>query len=207
MASLLDTLKNALGLSLDTPTVDAPPRALPEPARAGQAVGGIAPATLSVHDPRPGGNLTGRFRRDIAHEVATAARRHGVNPATALAMGLQESSLSTANPLNESVPPAGVWDPPFEHPAANAAMNRQTMLDAALQHMRRIQDQHPDEPEERQLQRYNGLGVPKFGSRAYGGLEAGALPANFYGKRILDIRDNVVNADPQLVALTRRIGS
>lgn len=59
----------------------------------------------------------------------------------------------------------------------------------------------------RLIQSYNGLGSPaaefeqQGADTAYGGIPVRELPRNFYGNRVLDLRDNVVRKSPALKGL------
>jgi len=190
---------------------------MPQPLRAGDPVGNVADPTFAITDPREGGRLTGAsYPGLVARDVATVARRTGVDPHTALAMGLQESTLGrtqASNPLTVSAPHPMV-DPDTDpiaytlgqspqYRTALEAHTRDVNLNTALTYLKSLQQRLRTSPEERQIQAYNGLGRPRFASTAYGGVAPTELPENFYGKRVQDIRENVVRTNPALQRLVR----
>jgi hypothetical protein len=193
----------------------------PKPATAQDGVGGLPPARVRITDPRAGGNLTGRYPANVVNEIAAAAPRHGVDPGTALALAFQETTLGTGmgrdgyvNPLNEmnyqeskhpGVNVGHLHLADSGSPEARDFSDRTAYLDAALDHIKQLQQRAG--PEERQLQAFTGFGVPKFNGRQFGGAYGAQnfeeLPPNYYGKRVLDIRDNVVGQSPLLRAILR----
>src|SRR5215510_16070984 len=113
----ISTLYRRLFPDEPLPTPASPDRSaqMPQPLRAGDPVGGLEDPTFAITDPREGGQLTGRsYPGLVARDVATVARRRGVDPNTALAMGLQESTLGrtqASNPLTVSAPHSVGGDP------------------------------------------------------------------------------------------------
>src|SRR5215831_1605049 len=157
-ASLLD----------DVQAPAAPDRSaqMPQPLQAGDRVGGIEDPTFAITDPREGGRLTGRsYPGLVARDVAAVARRTGVDPHTALAMGLQESTLGRTqadNPLTVSAPHP-VVDPTTDPIASTLASSpqyrtaleahtRDVNLNTALGYLRSLQRRLASSPEERQIQ-------------------------------------------------------
>src|SRR5262245_19917388 len=154
--SLMDALyRRVVGVP---PAPAAPDRAasMPRPLRPGDPVGDVADPTLAISDPREGGTLTGRgYPGLVAQDVASVARRVGVDPNTALAMGLQESTLGrptgqlfqqdrARNPLTLSAPHAvagGENDPiadtlaRSQHQTALDFHTRDANLDTALRYL------------------------------------------------------------------------
>ena len=190
---------------------------MPQPLRPGDPVGNVADPTFAITDPREGGRLTGgSYPGLVARDVATVARRTGVDPHTALAMGLQESTLGrtqASNPLTLSAPHPMV-DPTTDPIASTLASSphyrtaleahtRDVNLTNALGYLKSLQQRLSTSPEERQIQAYNGLGRPRFASTAYGGVAPAELPENFYGRRVQDIRENVVKTNPMLTRFAR----
>src|SRR5262245_52047855 len=185
--SLMDALyRRVVGVP---PAPAAPDRAasMPRPLRPGDPVGDVADPTLAISDPRAGGTLTGRgYPGLVAQDVASVARRVGVDPNTALAMGLQESTLGRGqqdvrNPLTLSanLRPIDVDADPITHtliwtqPEQRTALDfheRDQNLDASLRYLKTLQRRLATSPEERQIQAYNGLGRPNYTRGAYGGL-------------------------------------
>lgn len=188
---------------------------LPVPAVGGQAVGGLHDAGVRLKDPRPGGNLTGsKYSPQIIREIVQTAKSHNVDPKLALSIGLQETGLGSAqdngwiqNPLHENyggggtnydnamaLPRYGPGDSVHNHNAFDTLV-RQDALDASMKHLNQIQKQYASSPEVHQIQAYNGLGKPSIhrvmDPKMYG-VPVSQLPTDFYGKRVQDIRDNVV---------------
>jgi|SRR5262245_3846672 len=214
----MDALYRRLVGPLPTPPT-APDRSaqMPQPLQPGDRVGGLEDPTFAITDPREGGTLTGRsYPGLVARDVVTVARRRGVDPNTALAMGLQESTLGrtqATNPLTVSAPHPMV-DPDTDpiaytlgqspqHRTALEAHTRDVNLNTALGYLKSLQRRLASSPEERQIQAFNGLGRPRFASGAYGGVAPADLPENFYGKRVQDIRENVVKTNPMLTRFAR----
>jgi hypothetical protein len=216
-------------------TEDVKYKVYPPPFMPGERVGGIPKRGVKITDPRPGGQLTGsQYSPQIITEIVQAARQHHIDPALALAMSLQETTLGTAydgdtNPLHENNAPwskmpesASVhalnqsidWRvPTYQHDGAIGALFRSAYLDAGMQHLQQLQHQYANAPEAHQIQAYNGLGkpsprytfVPADTPFSLYGKPVKDLEPDFYGKRVQDIRDNVVNQSPYLQQLIKGI--
>ena len=158
----------------------------------------------------PEGTLTGRYDPDVIEGIVQAAQRHGVDPVTALSVGLQESTLGERNDLN----PMSVLRSPYDtdidvdtvwntNPAGASKLARDRNIDTGVGMLAGHAKRYASEPESKQLQAYNGLGRPSFsGKRAYGGQKVADLPDNFYGTRIQNIRERM---RPSLEGLVKAV--
>jgi len=226
MPTLMDRLRSAVGMSDDLPAVAAPPVDLPQQARAGDIVGGASDPGVRITDPRERSTLTGTYPSPVVTDVIGAARAHGVDPRTALAMGLQETGLGTAgggdafamNPLHRNVAgaatvagrdlvtPLMAGDTEGRHSDALMFNARMNALDDAMNEFNRVRALHANSPEVHQIQAYNGLGRPRLAAVGpmYGTSRSRDLPTDFYGQRVQDIRENVVAPSSSLQTLIRR---
>lgn len=176
-------------------------------------------------DPRK--SFTGKYPVHIIQELIAGAKHAGIDPALALSMGLQESNLGTvagssgrSNPMQINPPMkwAGVKSTgPFPSDAllghlddnqtsqeARDSLDREWSIGQAMQHLKKDLTKFPDNLEHA-VQSYNGLGKPYGDQPMYGITGRGNLPTDFYGKRVLDLRDNVVNKSPFLQEMMERV--
>lgn len=149
----------------------------------------------------PAGTFRGKYDTETIRTLIAAAKKHNVDPATVLAMGIQETGLSPDNPLQYNFPGISTpeqqleWEtiaPSSFYGAQKYA--RDADIDAAVGHLKsRMASRGPNAPEEEQIQAYNGMGKlsPKRHPRMYG-MDTKNLPPNFYGKRIQEVRERVV---------------
>lgn len=174
-------------------------------------------------DPRR--SFTGNYPAHIIRELVAGAKAKGLDPALVLAMGMQESGLgrmgggveAAGNPLMVSQVhsgrgPTSKWpsdtllggldDSSVSRDARNA-LDREWSINTALEYLKSRLAKHPGNLEHA-VQAYNGLGKPDGDQPMYGIEGRGNLPTDFYGKRVLDLRDNVVNKSPLLQEMMKR---
>lgn len=171
------------------------------------------PSRVHINDPRtinatsgkpinPNVDLkSGDYHTGVIGEIARAAREYGINPQELMSMGLQESNLGKTDPnyghvLNYRDPQnrGAAYDMAFARTEKNKVANEKGYANDEL----------------RRIQAYNGLGnVYPWTELDYHGkpmksiygvplTNAGINMVDnpLYGKRIMDLRDNVLN-NPQ----------
>lgn len=172
-------------------------------------------------DPRK--SFTGRYPTHIINDLITGAKTKGLDPSLVLAMGMQESGLGRAggeeaagNPLmlSHTLTGRGVtsrWpsdlllgglDDNATSQDAKNGLNREWSIDEALKYLKSRLEKYPSNLEHG-IQAYNGLGKPYVGPKMYG-MDTATLPTDMYGKRVLDLKNNVVNQSPVLQELMKR---
>lgn len=149
--------------------------------------------------------ITDKNRRDVsvspemAKKIIKEARAQGVNPYTALAMAHQESGFTEEdNPFH--LYGGSKTDDPIKEGIS--------FLKDKLEYAKRLGKK--TEPE--QLQAYNGYGKltskSEDKSNKYYGIDVSKSPLDMnknpvYGKRIIDIRDNVLKNNPDIVKMVQ----
>lgn len=149
--------------------------------------------------------ITDKNRRDVsidpemAKKIIKEARAQGVDPYTALAMAHQESGFAEDdNPFH--LYGGAKTDDPIKEGIS--------FLKDKLNYAKKLGKK--TEPE--QLQAYNGYGkltkVSEDHSSKYYGIDVSKQPLDMnknpvYGKRIVDIRDNVLKNNPDIVKLVQ----
>lgn len=145
-------------------------------------------------------NDTGSLERaadpELLKQIIQEAKRQKVDPYTALAMAHQESGFSEDNPFH--LLGGGKTDEPVKEGIA--------FLKDKLDYARRL----GKTDEASQIQAFNGYG--KVGSNTEGkqkmmyGIDVSKAPIDMnktplYGKRIIDIRENILKKNPQIAKL------
>jgi hypothetical protein len=176
------------------------------------------------------GKLLGEYNRmdadvdpGLVRMIVDSANKHGVDPATALSIGLNETGLSLpkVQPVgNTKYAPLVNSDPykranPFmvggtdELPGKDIAEEREKngdidtffkIFNERLKTGKRL----GKKDEASLIQAYNGYG--KINKGTLYGINTEESPIDFnenpvYGKRILDIRDNIIKNNPELMAM------
>jgi hypothetical protein len=150
---------------------------------------------------------TNRKRKDTtvdpeyAKRIVTEAKRQGVDPYTALAMAHQETNLQEdENPFR--IYGGGNTNDPIKEGIG--------FLKGKLAYAKSLGKK--TEPE--QIQAYNGYGKIGVGSEdksnSYYGIDVSKAPLDMnknpvYGKRIIDLRDNVLKQNPDIVKLVSSV--
>jgi len=123
--------------------------------------------------------------------IISAAKKHGVDPYTALAIGLQESGYKEDNMRNPFM--LGNYNPQGD------------VIDESMRFMaekNKYAKRLGKTTEEDTIQAWNGYGTIKGTGKMYG-LD---LPLNMkenpvYGKRVINLRDSVIKTNPEIVKL------
>lgn len=163
-------------------------------------------ADLKLND--PSGRFSGLYDQHMISDIIRAAKKFGEDPMTAIAMSLQETRLGKTNGMNPMHWMNLSKEAPafFESPDPDAN-NRLDALNASMQ---RWQDNRKygkitsRDPETLDIQSYNGLGYIQPG------LYDNPLPQNGrkdqpYGKRVVNLRDNILKPNPRIQQLLKRI--
>lgn len=175
------------------------------PMQSSSGVNGASPITIS--DTRKIDGITGKPVGDsgrltrsadpsLLRQIIQEAKRQKVDPYTALAMAHQESGFSEDNPFH--ILGGGKTDDPIKEGIA--------FLKDKLDYARRL----GKTDEASQIQAFNGYG--KVGSHTEGrqkmmyGVDVSKAPIDMnqtplYGKRILDIRENILKKNPLIAKL------
>ena len=165
------------------------------------------PVMLSIPDTRKVDSITGKPVGDsgsltrtadpaLLKQIVQEAKRQKVDPYTALAMAHQESGFSEDNPFH--LLGGGKTDDPVKEGIS--------FLKDKLDYARRL----GKTDEASQIQAFNGYG--KVGSHTEGtqkklyGIDVSKTPIDMnktplYGRRVLDIRDNILKKNPEIAKL------
>ena len=165
------------------------------------------PPMMAIPDTRKVDSITGRPIGDtnsltrtadpaLLKQIIQEAKRQKVDPYTALAMAHQESGFDEDNPFH--ILGGGKTDDPVKEGIA--------FLKNKLDYARRL----GKTDEASQIQAYNGYG--KVGSHTEGnqkmmyGVDVSKTPIDMnktplYGRRIIDIRENILKKNPQIAKL------
>lgn len=222
-------IKNQMGLAQQLGII--PPDQLQQQAQPQQR------KVIKVSDPRQidfatgqklgeGNRMSSNVDMELANMIVSKAREHGIDPATALSMGLNETGLSfnpqkqtnskynipidqqlkQANPFmvgshDELINDKGVREGVGEQVAKNGSID--TFMRILKERMATGQ-KIGKKDEASIIQAYNGYG--KINKGTLYGIDTEKNPIDFnqnpiYGKKILDIRENIVKKNPELMAL------
>lgn len=128
---------------------------------------------------------------DYIKEISLSAKKHGVDPYTALAIGLQETGFHDYYKLN----PFYISNFNYDGNVIDESMKRiKSQLDLGKK-LGKITDEDI-------IQSYNGYGTIKNQGKMYG-IDTNTTPINMkenpvYGKRIVNLRDSVIKTNPKL---------
>jgi len=157
---------------------------------------------VRVVDKRPDAtekaNYTGRYPEGTIRKIIQAAKSYGVDPALALAIGLQESALgklSQFNPLQLAGSSGAV-------PSNVFAVHPEDMVEAGMRHLKmKMQSMRGASPE-LQIQAYNGLGKPMM-EKGYGGLEMDVPMRErpLYGQRVMALKEHAIQQSPEILSM------
>jgi len=145
-----------------------------------------------------------------AKHIVKKAKEYGIDPYTALAMAYQETGFKDEykdNPFN--LLSGGRFNPETAN-ADLVDLSMQTMLDK-----RKIAESLGKKTEEEVIQAWNGYG--KISNTSFGGtvkkvygidvsenaIDMGKDP--IYGRRVIDIRDNILKQNPDIIKLVKEI--
>jgi hypothetical protein len=165
------------------------------------------PTMMTISDTRKVDSVTGKPVGDsgsltrsadpaLLRQIIQESKRQKVDPYTALAMAHQESGFSEDNPFH--LLGGGKTDDPVKEGVA--------FLKDKLDYARRL----GKTDEASQIQAFNGYG--KVGSHTEGnqkmmyGIDVSKAPIDMnktpvYGKRVLDIRENILKKNPEIAKL------
>lgn len=143
-------------------------------------------------------------RKELLNDIINKAVQNGIDPYTALAMAHQESSFGNeqgleSNPFHLSLTNDGeisLKDLSEKGPV-------QVFMDKFKQ-KQALAKKLGKTDEASVIQAWNGYG--KLGGKEYYGIDATQTPIDMdknpvYGKRVLDIRDNIIKKNPQIVEM------
>jgi hypothetical protein len=148
--------------------------------------------------------VTGKYDKKVIRNLALAASKYNADPYTNIAVGLQESKLGTTDGNIGHI--IGKHDTKF---TGREEEDLVSILQDKLRYAKRL----GIEDEATMLQAYNGLGkITPQTEKGYHGFEMAKiygvpLPKEgidmrknpLYGKRVIDLRDNVIKKNPELV--------
>lgn len=148
--------------------------------------------------------VTGKYDKSVIRNLALAASKHYADPYTSVAVGLQESKLGTTDDNIGHI--IGKHDTKFTG-------SEEEDLVRVLQDKLKYAKDLGIEDEATMIQAYNGLGkiFPQTEKRYHGfemkkiygvpvpksGIDMKKTP--LYGKRVIDLRDNVIKKNPEVV--------
>lgn len=140
--------------------------------------------------------------------IIDSARKYGIDPYTALAINLQESGFSDEherNPLR--LDPKQIDIDTYEELVSNPISGSMRYMKNKFDYARRL----GKESEEDIIQAWNGYGTIKGKGRMYG-IDTNVNPINMklnpvYGKRIVNLRDSVIKANPDIVKMVDKYKS
>ena len=199
MPNLLNTL---MAKAVNLPDLPAKPDLAPKP---NIIISDSTNRGLRLED--PSGRFSGDYDEHLAGDIIRAAKKHGEDPFTAVAMGLQETRLGRDNDLNpmhwmnlsEETP--DFFD--FSGPAADTRLDALTASMERWKENRRAGRVDPSD-ESLDIQSYNGLG--KLLPGLYGQAEAlHGRRDRPYGKRIMELRENVIKPNAKIQELVKRL--
>ncbi len=144
--------------------------------------------------------------KEVMQDIISAAKQHGVDPYTAVAMALQETRLSSYGD-NEGNP-FHAWGDTDVWGKTNAETVSNSMK--ALKNKFAYAGKLGKQTEAEQIQSWNGYG--KIGKTTEGrqnsfyGIDVSQTPLDLntnpvYGKRVIDLRDNVIKKNPAIVQM------
>lgn len=150
--------------------------------------------------------LHGNIDSAQAKKIVAKAKEYGIDPYTALAIAYQETGFKSDyadNPFNL-----------LSGGRLNPGTANEDMIDLSMQEMvdkQKIADRLGKTTDEEKIQAWNGYG--KIGGNSFGGkvsqvygLDVTKDPIDMntdpvYGKRVVDIRDNILKNNPAIVKL------
>lgn len=169
------------------------------------------PGKVRIHDARridsaTGISLTDKNRhhavadRDLIENIIKEAHQNGIDPYTALSISLQETGLGNGwrdNPFHLSYPQTD-----------NVLSESMQFLKGKLDYAGKL----GKKTEAEQIQAWNGYGKvtpsSELGGNMYYGIDVSKTPLDMntnpvYGKRIIDLRDNVIKKNPEIAAIVQ----
>lgn len=191
--------------------------------------GGNPPSKVKIQDRRIIDRATGNKITDknklsydadpaLLKEIITKAKANGVDPYTALAMAHQETGYAMPTP-NKYFPDAIKASNPFMVGQKDEFPNKQRIgewmqsnpnansIDAFMtlfKNKSAIAQKMGKKDEASVIQGWNGYGKIPAGS--YGSNSEIDMNSNpVYGKRIIDLRDNVIKTNPEIVKMVESI--
>jgi hypothetical protein len=161
-------------------------------------------------------NEGNRMSADVDPEyikhLIDSAKKYGVDPYTTLAIGLNETGLKLGDKNKYNPDPIKSANP-FMISSVNDDLPKSytdgdSLTDLFFKIFKEKQDtakKMGKNSEEDMIQAYNGYGTIKGRGKLYG-IDTDKNPIDFnknpiYGKRIIDIRDNIIKKHPELVKL------
>ncbi len=143
--------------------------------------------------------------KQVIQDIVSSAKKNGIDPYTAVAMALQETRLAPHGDTEGN--PLHAWDINV-FGKTNAETVNNSML--ALKDKLAIANKLGKKTEAEQIQSWNGYG--KIGKNTEGsqnsfyGIDVSKAPLDLntnpvYGKRVIDLRDNVIKKNPAIVQM------
>lgn len=157
--------------------------------------------------------LSGKYKKDTINDIIYYAKKHDVDPYTALAVGLQETGLGTSDPnIGHTIGDQDVERGENEIEDFVKVLKYKTSDYAKKQGI-------SDDDEEKRLQAYNGYGNVNteteedyhgFKMRKIYGVPIPKEGINMkenplYGRQIIDIRDNVIKKNKNINELIKTV--
>jgi hypothetical protein len=149
------------------------------------------------------GRLGGTVDEDHIKQVVEKAKKHGIDPYTALAMNMQETSFKDEYQDNPFM--AILKDP------TDLLTFQEDPIDYSMQKFSEKQDRAKKQGKSTDaelIQSWNGYGKisSDMGGNKLYGIDISKEPLDMtknpvYGKRIIDIRDNILKKNPDIVKL------
>jgi hypothetical protein len=158
-----------------------------------------------------GNRMGASVDRELIMKVISAAKKYGVDPAKALAMGLDESSFkprsSYLGPDNYFELQSGDQLP--NHETVGQSLKKVGNIETFMKVLKKSEEYAhslgKNKTPEEITQAYNGYGTLKNAGILYG-IDTSKNPINMgktlmYGKKIEDIKNNIILKHPEIAAL------
>lgn len=144
--------------------------------------------------------------RSVLMDIRDSAKRMGVDPTTGLAMAMQETGYDPLNPLHNNTQSLDDYETMKKYAAKYPqGVTRSNLYDESFQLLKDKMAgarRRGKTDEAAQLQSWNGEGTVDMLGGAYGMKGKIDMSKNpVYGKRILDLRDNVIRKNPEIMKI------
>jgi len=155
--------------------------------------------------------MSAKVNSDYIKHLVNTARKYGADPYTTLAIGLNETGLSLGEKNKYNIDPIRSANPfmvGIQDDLPKTIKDDDTLTDYFFKIFKDKQDlakRIGKKSEEDVIQAYNGYGTIKGRGKLYG-IDTDKTPIDFnknpiYGKRVIDIRENIIKKHPELVKL------
>ncbi len=144
--------------------------------------------------------------RSVLRDIRDSANRVGIDPTTGFAMAMQESGYDALNPLHNNTQSLDDYETMKKYATKYPqGVTRSNLYDESFQLLKDKMagaKRRGKRDEASQLQSWNGEGIVDIPGGAYGMKGRIDMSKNpVYGKRVLDLRDNVIRKNPEIMKL------